>query len=107
MSQELWTIFIFSITFLITRVILAVRVPIPTRDQEAVFRTVLSLSAAGIAAGIPGLLKLESQATTTTISATGALAVFAIVYLFNPASTSSGRSRFEDSDPKVLPKGVI
>lgn len=89
MSPELWIIFVFGLGFLITRVILAVRFPVPTRDQEAVFRTVLSLSAAGIAAAIPGLMKFESQAAATTISATGALAVFALVYLLNPASVRS------------------
>lgn len=86
MSQELWIIFIFGLGFLATRLVLAIRFPTPTKDQEAVFRTVLSPSAAGIAAAIPGLMKFESQAAATTISATGALAVFALVYLLNPAS---------------------
>jgi hypothetical protein len=85
-SPELWIVFIFGLVFLATRVVLAIRFPYPSKDQEAVFRTVLSLSAAGIAAAIPGLMKFESQVAATTISATGALAVFALVYLLNPAS---------------------
>jgi hypothetical protein len=98
MSSELWIIFIFGLAFLITRVILAVRVPMPTQDQAAVFRTVLSLSSAGIAAVIPCLMSFRSQAATTTISATGALAVFALVYLFNPASTRSRSPRASNSN---------
>lgn len=85
-GQEFWIVFAFGLVFLVTRLMLAIRFPHPSKDQEAVFRTVLSLAAAGIAAAIPGLMRLESQMAATTISATGALAVFALVYLLNPAS---------------------
>jgi len=86
MRAEFWLLFGFGLTFLATRLVLAVRFPYPTVDQQGVFRTVLSLSAAGVAAVIPGLAEFESQVATTTISATGALGVFVLVYLFDPGS---------------------
>lgn len=74
----------FGVVFLVTRIVLAVLVPEPTPDQASVFRTVLALAAAGIGVVIPGLLNFESKVATTTVSATGALAIFAMVYLINP-----------------------
>ncbi len=103
MKPELWVIFLFGLAFLVTRVVLAIRFPVPTKDQEAVFRTVLSLSAAGIAAVIPGLLQLESEFAATTISSTGALGVFALVYLFNPASRHSLKKQVSsEGNPQIV-----
>lgn len=104
-SQELWVIFMFGLVFLVTRVVLAIRFPHPSKDQEAVFRTVLSLAAAGIAAAIPGLMKFESQVAATTVSATGALAVFALVYFLNPASPRSKRFSSDEEDRNEPPVG--
>ena len=85
-GEEFWIVFIVGLGFLMVRVLLALWLPHPSKDQEAVFRTVLSLAAAGIGAAIPGLMKIESQIAETTISASGALTLFALVYLLNPAS---------------------
>lgn len=85
-GKEFWIVFIVGLSFLVARVVLALWLPNPSRDQEAVFRTVLSLAAAGIGAAIPGLMRFESQFAATTISATGALTLFVLVYLLNPAS---------------------
>jgi tetratricopeptide (TPR) repeat protein len=58
--------------------------PIP--DQQFFFLRVLSaLSAAGVAAVIPGFLHLQfSQAGAWSVRAGGALAVFALIFLVNP-----------------------
>lgn len=101
MRTEFWFLFAFGLVFLVTRLFLAVRFPNPTSDQEGVFRTVLSLSAAGIAGVVPGFLQIDSQIAATTISATGALAVFVLVYLFNPGMvrrSSSARSTDQNKD---------
>jgi TIR domain len=75
--------FAFGIVFVVALLTLAILFPAPTPFQYMVFKVVLSLAAAGMAAMIPGFL-------TVTISgmlqAGGALAVFAVVYFFNPAS---------------------
>jgi hypothetical protein len=85
-GKAFWIVFIVGLGFLVTRVLLALWLPHPSKDQEAVFRTVLSLAAASIGAVIPGLMKIESQIAETTISASGALTLFVLVYLLNPAS---------------------
>ena len=97
----------FGLGFLVTRLVLAIRFPHPSKDQEAVFRTVLSLAAAGIAASIPGLMRFESQVAATTISATGALAVFALVYLLNPASPRKGLLNSDPGKTEPAPGGDV
>lgn len=51
-------------------------------SQYFAFRVVLALAVAGVAAMIPGFLHVEVK---QIIRATGAIAVFAIVYFFSPA----------------------
>ena len=75
-------VFMFGIAFVITLLVLAVKFPKPTPFQYVVFRIVLALAAAGIAAFIPGFLDVK---LSTFLRAGGAFAVFAIVYFFSPA----------------------
>lgn len=78
--------FAFGVTFIVTLLIIAVRFPHPTPFQYNVFRTVLSLAAAGAAAMIPGFIDLQvSNTTKLIIRAGGALAVFIVTFFFNPA----------------------
>lgn len=78
--------FLFGCVFICSLLVLALVVPNPTQYQYQTFRIVMSLAAAGVAAMIPGFLKVElTAATEVTIRAGGALAVFVIVYFFNPA----------------------
>jgi hypothetical protein len=60
---------------------IAFRLPRPTEFQVLVLRVTLALAAAAIAAGIPGFINVEIGAG---IRAGGALAVFLLVYAFNP-----------------------
>lgn len=75
--------FLFGIIFVICLLALAVFFPTPTPFQYMVFKTVLSLAAAGVAAMIPGFLQVN---VSGWIRAGGALAVFVIAYFYNPAS---------------------
>jgi len=77
-------LFLFGVIAMAVRVVLAVYIPEPNQNQETVFRTVLSISCAGIAAIVPGSIEFSSEMMKTTISATGAIGVFAFVYLTNP-----------------------
>jgi hypothetical protein len=63
--------------------VIAFLAPSPTPFQYTIFRVVLALAAAGIAAMIPGFIELEIKAW---LRAGGALAVFVIVYFYNPAA---------------------
>jgi hypothetical protein len=80
------TAFGFGVVFVVTMLVLAILFPNPTPFQYTVFRIVLALAAAGVAAMIPGILELEFAGW---IRAGGALAVFVVVYFYNPASTVS------------------
>ena len=73
--------FAFGIIFVIVLMIIAFKVPNPTPFQYNVFRIILSLAAAGVAAMIPGFINVELGKTTEIIiRAGGALAVFVVVY---------------------------
>jgi hypothetical protein len=85
-NWEKIALFCCAIIFLLLLVVLAIALPEPTPFQLTVFRVVLSLSAAGFAAFIPGFIHFEIKPTIrATIRAGGALAVFALVYFVNPA----------------------
>ncbi len=78
--------FAFGVSFILGLVILALLVPNPTPFQYTVFRVILSLAAAGVAAVIPGFIELNMKAGARfVIHAGGAIAVFVIVYFVNPA----------------------
>jgi hypothetical protein len=102
MNLQVAVLFIFGIAALIARVLLAVRFPNPTPDQQIVFRTVLALSASGIAGVIPGMFDLKSQITSLTLSATGALGVFVLVYLFGPKPLPPPRASSMQSKPDPI-----
>jgi hypothetical protein len=75
--------FLFGVIFVVTMLVLAIEVPNPTPFQYTVFRVVLALAAAGVAAMIPGFLELT---VPDWIRAGGALAVFVVVFFYNPAN---------------------
>ncbi len=75
--------FIFGVTFVAVILVLALFVSRPTPFQYIVFRVVLALAAAGVAAEIPGILKIRLGKWLT---ASGALAVFVVVYFYSPAN---------------------
>jgi hypothetical protein len=82
-SQQQVAAFAFGIVFIVTLLTLAITVPEPTAFQYMVFRIVLALASGGIAAMIPGFLHVE---ISEWVRAGGALAVFVIVYFYNPAA---------------------
>lgn len=76
----------FGVTFVAALIILAIKFPDPTPFQYNIFRIVLSLAASGVATTIPGFINIEVNPTTGfLIRAGGAIAVFVIVFFFNPA----------------------
>jgi len=78
--------YIFGLVFIVALLVLAVAFPRLTPFQYTVFRVVLALAAAGVAAMIPGFLEVR---VATWLRAGGALAVFAVVYFYNPAALFS------------------
>ena len=80
---ELKAIFAFGVAFMVVIVIIAITLPRPTEFQQLIFRVVFALAAAGVGALVPGFLTLKYK---NILRAGGGLAVFAIVYFFNPAT---------------------
>jgi hypothetical protein len=68
--------------FLVSMLVLAIFFPNPSGFQYIVFRIILSVSCAGFAVFIPGLLDVNMKGY---IKASGALAVLVLVYFNNPA----------------------
>jgi tetratricopeptide (TPR) repeat protein len=74
--------FSFGVVFVIVLLVLTVAIPNPTATTFFVFRVVLALAAAGVGAILPGLLVIH---VSKGIRAGGALALFVLVYVVNPA----------------------
>lgn len=79
-------LFIFGTICLLLVFFTVLFLPCPTELQYSTFRTILSIGVAGIAAIIPGFFELKYK---KIISGGGALGVFALVYLMNPAIANS------------------
>jgi hypothetical protein len=79
--------FIFGGFLVAGMIVLAVFFPEPTEFQYNIFRTILSLSIAGVVACSPGFIEVDmDQAKLAKIRSGGALAVFLLTYFFSPAS---------------------
>jgi hypothetical protein len=81
MSTDKILAFTFGVVFVVVMLYIALYVPNPTETQWFIFRVVLALAAAGVGAVLPGLLNVEAG---PYVRAGGALALFVIVYWFNP-----------------------
>ncbi|MCP4402696.1 MAG: hypothetical protein GY801_36020 [bacterium] len=88
-KTQQWIAFVFGVTFVVVLLLIAVFFPTPTQFQYTVFRIVLALATAGVAAMIPGFLSIELGVLGAIIRAGGALGVFVIVYFFSPAQIVS------------------
>lgn len=86
-SLEKAAVFIFGVSFLIAMLVLAILIPNPTQTQFFVFRLVLALSAAGVGAFLPGVIRIDIPLPIRgVVRAGGALALFASVWFVNPAN---------------------
>jgi hypothetical protein len=78
--------FVFGVLFLVAILTLVIFIPNPTKAQAQVFSVILALAAGGFASVLSGMLNVRLTLTSkVAIGATGALAVFVIVYFFVPA----------------------
>ncbi|WP_119270305.1 hypothetical protein [Taklimakanibacter deserti] len=77
--------FIFGVIFVAVLLAVNILIPNPTPTQYETFRIILALAAGGVGAMIPGILNLKmSTGSNFLLRAGGALAVFVIVYFFQP-----------------------
>jgi hypothetical protein len=82
LSNNLVGAAVFGVAFLAVMLVVALVYPRPSNFQYTVFRIILAISVAGVAAIIPGLINVTAG---PGITAGGALGVFVIVYFWSPA----------------------
>ncbi len=80
---------VIGLLFALIVLIAAIFIPSPTPTQFFIFRGIFAVSLAAIAAIIPGLLTVESRFQKFSVRATGAIAVFVIVWMLNPPALIS------------------
>lgn len=97
MSKQLNTIlaFVFGVVFVSVLMAVAWFKPDPSDFQYTIFRSVFALAGAGVAAVIPGFIEVK---ISNWLVAGGALAVFVILYFWNPALRSQ---EHKDGIPSV------
>ncbi len=88
----------FGLVFIVVVLVLAIVFPKPEPFQYLVFKIILALAAAGITAFIPGFLQVQ---VSTIVRAGGAIAVFVIVFFFNPATLVSDSTQSNSNVAKV------
>lgn len=81
-SQQQKAVSAFGIIMIGLMIAIAVFFPYPTPFRYLVFRVILALAAAGVAAMIPGTIKAN---VGPAVEAGGAIAVFIVVFFFSPA----------------------
>jgi len=80
LKTSLW----LGIGLTVAILLLVIFIPCPSTSQYFVFRIIIALAAAGLASVVPGIFKINF---TNGITAGGAIAIFAVVYFFDPASS--------------------
>ena len=95
-SAQQKTAFAFGTLFVAVFLLIAFFIPNPTDFQYTIFRIILALAAAGVAAMIPGFISVE---VGNAVKAGGAIAVFVIVFFFSPAAIMR-------TDPPPAPNGT-
>ncbi|MFL6448882.1 MAG: hypothetical protein ACJ746_14525 [Bryobacteraceae bacterium] len=99
---EKYLAYIFGTVFLAGLLALVTINPKLTPTQWFVYRIVLAIAAAGVAAVIPGFLTVR---VPKYIRAGGALAIFIIVFWFNPPTLSSDFSGQDNTSSTANPSG--
>lgn len=102
--QERIVAFVFGVVFVLLIMAIALWLPNPTPFQYTVFRIVLALAAAGVAAMLPGFLEVTVK---TWIRAGGALAVFVIVYFYSPAGLERAGVVPKTEEQQEIEKPVV
>jgi hypothetical protein len=81
---QLITGLVVGIMFALIILFLVVFIPNPTPSQFFFFRGLFAISLAAVAVIIPGLLNVESRFNKFSVKASGAIAVFILVWMLNP-----------------------
>lgn len=96
----------FGVMFLLLMLIVATAIPNPTDFQINVFRVILAVTAGAFGAIVPGFLELEIKHNQVLwLRAGGALALFLIIYWWNPPTLAKQHSMPQPASPaSIQPK---
>jgi uncharacterized integral membrane protein len=103
-SWEKITVAAAGVLFVLLLLVIAIWIPEPTEFQIFVFRVVLALAAAAVGSAVPGVLHIESRIGKLLIRASGALALFAIVYSVNPPALATKVAKATQQTTAPTPK---
>lgn len=103
MTLQLILAFVFGCIFVSVLLAIALVIPEPTTQQMFIFRVVLALAAAGVGAVIPGFLDVTGKIWEISLRATGALALFVLIYRINPPGLAA-KSALPKPKPPVRRK---
>lgn len=92
---------VFGIIFICVLLAIAIFIPRPTEFQIFVFRVVLALAAAGMGAVIPGLIHVQAG---PFVRAGGAIALFVVVFWFNPPRLLASNDPLDESLTVHIPE---
>lgn len=93
-TWELVAAFVFGVMFVAIMLTIAILIPRPTEFQIFIFRVVVAMAAAGIGGVVPGFIVIN---IAPYIRAGGAIALFVIIYWFNPPALATGFTPFEEA----------
>lgn len=102
-APKIWekiTAVAFGVVFVCVLLAVAIFISNPTPFQIFVFRVVLALAAGGLGAVIPGLIQVKGP----FVRAGGAIALFVIVFWFNPPQLLATKPPQEESLTVDIPK---
>lgn len=101
MSKKIQTIlsYVFGVVFVIVLLVIAFVQPEPSSFQYAIFKTVLALAGAALVVVIPGFIEVTIG---NWLRAGGALAVFVLLYFWNPARLTSEPVTSSEPNTSVL-----
>jgi hypothetical protein len=91
---------VFGVVFIAAILALVSYFPCPSKIQVTVFRIVLAIAAGACAAIIPGFFEFQFQ---SVVKAGGAIGVFALVFLKNPA----GFEQRDDCNCSIVLRGKV
>lgn len=84
--------FVVGVVFVILVLVLATAVPNPTPQTYTLYRIVMAIGCAGFATALTGFIAIRLRfGTAVALMAGGSLAVFVIVYFWDPASGIAAR----------------
>jgi len=80
--------FAFGVLFLGALLLITFLSPDPTHQQYVIYKTILAVATAGLAGIFTGFLNINGKMKKMSVRASGAFAIFCIIFIYEPASNT-------------------